>query len=90
MNDQDIVRLPSGKCFHANRGIIGIAADMEIYGGYDEHISGIESFKRQKENYTANPSLFDPPRLSKEDLISLANYMIHSWTCFRTKMESLP
>lgn len=69
MRDIDTIRLPSGRTFYANRGIVGINADCdEISEGYDGEVVVDE---RDADPWTA---------LEK---IELADMMIARWTKFR-------
>ena len=36
--DEDVYQLSTGTIIYANRGIIGLAPDGSIYGGYDEGV----------------------------------------------------
>ncbi|WP_164817932.1 hypothetical protein [Sinorhizobium meliloti] len=41
-DDEDEIRLPSGRTVYANNGIIGIGPDLGLYGGYDDGIDGAD------------------------------------------------
>lgn len=72
----DEVIFTSGKTCDANHGIIGLSPDMDVTEGWDGCI------------YKPEDEYFD--KLSKADLIELADYMIAEWTKFKAIQEAKP
>ena len=38
--DDDEYRLSTGRVLYANRGIIGVNCDLDVFDGYDGHLDG--------------------------------------------------
>ena len=70
-------KLPSGKTFYANLGIIGIDDELGVYGGYDQGID----FSPLYEWEEGDPESLKPWTVAEK--IELANMMIERWTKFR-------
>lgn len=71
----DTIIFTSGRKRDANNGIIGIGADMDVSEGYD---GGFYTGPDGEEWHN------EEDRLTKEDLLELAEYMIDQWTKFKT------
>jgi hypothetical protein len=70
--DGDAVRFRTGRVEYANCGIIGIAPDGSVSGGYDDGFGAKDAFA-------------DMPCLSKKERVELAEYMICQWQKFAAK-----
>lgn len=75
----DTVIFSTGKTSYANCGIIGLSPRMDVSEGYDGGFYNgpdSEDWKDEEE------------RLTKAELIELADYMIEQWQKFRSLQES--
>jgi hypothetical protein len=70
--DGDTVKFRNGRKEYANCGIIGIAPDGSLSGGYDDGFGGIEGYE-------------DNPVLNRKERVELAEYMIIQWKKFAAK-----
>lgn len=72
--EHDTIIFSSGKTRSANNGIVGLDADMCVFGGYDESVyCGVETESWRDE----------ADRLTDAELDELADFMIERWTKFR-------
>lgn len=79
----DIITFSSGRSAYANRGIVGINADLELHQGYDGSIDWpIPEWWK-----VSFPQWITPNTLAPEDMLELADYMVSLWLRFR---ETLP
>lgn len=75
----DKVIFSTGKTRGANCGIIGLSPRMDVSGGYDGGFyNGPDDEEWRDED----------ERLTKEELVELAEYMIEQWQKFRSLQES--
>ena len=65
----------SGEESNAYGGVIGLSPTYEVHGGYDEDI------------YAEHMWEWEEDKLSKEDLLELADYMIDEWNKFKIKVQ---
>lgn len=70
---EDEIILTSGKRLYANCLIVGIDPEMNVSGGYDQ--GGLDCL------YNTDSHKYE--RISREDRIELAEYMIALWTKYR-------
>jgi hypothetical protein len=77
--DREEYTFSSGRVGRANRGIIGIAPDLEVTDGYD---GGFDTTPpRRSWAFDGDDDLQFTPAERAE----LANYMIERWTAFKNK-----
>lgn len=72
----DTIKLTSGREFNANCGIVGIDAELDVFGGYDQGIDGA--------------GLYDDHRLGRwpaDDRVALADMMIERWAAFKAQAK---
>lgn len=72
--EDDNVIFSTGKVRYANNGIVGLAPDLEVFGGYDH-------------GFFCPPSEWDddPVTLTPAEQIELAEHMIAQWQRFRDR-----
>lgn len=73
----DNVIFSTGKVRSVNGGIIGLSPDLDITGGYDDGF-----YSKDMEDFYE-----DSEKLTKEELIEIADYMIKQWQKFRTNIK---
>ena len=75
--EKDNVIFKTGRVRSANCGIIGLAPNYDVTGGYDQ------DFQNIKLDYWDDPD----EQLTKEEMLELADYMIWEWRIFKDKVE---
>ncbi len=66
----------TGRIIYANRGIIGVDPNGDVFGGYDDEVWAAGIQKEWDED--------DPP-FTREERIELADYMIGLWTAYKER-----
>jgi hypothetical protein len=69
----------SGKEIAANKGIVGINPDLEIYDGYDGQIE-VFAYSFEKDSME--------PTLTPEEALELSRFMVELWQGFAQKFTS--
>lgn len=74
--ERSLITFTSGRTIKANDGIVGLAPDLSISGGYDTRIGW--------------PTWLDPDEdgyVTAEDMRELADHMIEQWTRFKSSLD---
>lgn len=77
--DGNKVLFSTGREKNAHGGIIGLSPDMQVTDGYDGE------FYRPKESWMDDDDYSEYVRLTPEERVELADYMITAWKRFRSK-----
>jgi hypothetical protein len=71
--ERDTITFSSGRTAYANCGIIGLSPSLELSNGYDG-------------GFNWPPEEWHTVKLTKEDMLELADYMIAHWRLFKAKI----
>ena len=71
-----------GREIYANGGIIGLAPDQNVFGGYDE------SFDVWYEDWMEGLEHYDTSVFNRQERLELADFMIARWQEFRKRAKA--
>lgn len=81
--DEDDIRLPSGRTVYANRGIIGIGPELGLSEGYDGGLDGADLKEVIQENWGDTSEY---KFLPFEDRLFICDMMLSRWNAYREKL----